>query len=157
MLKFNGYEASSPTLRPSPTAGDCMGAEWKGCVAWIDAAAPIESGDIVQLCIKYDDGVVTRIIKRLEATRDGRWWGVCEDGVFQIGTDVQPCWIAKVVAREPMTRPLNIPVARKANEATRAYYAEVAEPAVREWREQGYVRGLAFPGLAAVNYGGAPQ
>jgi hypothetical protein len=155
MITYDGYDAHSPTLRPSPAFGDCMGADWQNVLLWIDSGAKIFSGDYVQLGIRYQDGAEVRIIKQLLATRDGRWWIRCNDGVAPLGGLIQPFSIAKVVGREPYECATPHAVLQKADESTTAYYAMLSEDAVREWREQGELR-VEFPGLAAVNHGGAP-
>lgn len=153
VVAFAGYNARSPTLRLSECHGDCLGPDWQDCIAWIDGSAEILSGDYVQLGIKYSDGTVTHIIKRLETTRDLKWWCICDDGVFEVGTLVQPFSIKKVVARESMSPSQAVPMQKKATEEERAYFAELAKDAIAEWQEKGYRRNVVFPGLAAVNYG----
>lgn len=152
MKTFDGYNAHSPTLQPSQLHGTCMGpefAKWK--TAWIDRTAPICSGDLVRLHITYAAGITTRIIKQLECTRDGRWWGACHDGVFEIGTLIQPTEIEKVVALSMDGDEPRPEVEKKAPPEEVAYFAELAADAVDEWERLGKPVGIPFPGLQYVN------
>lgn len=153
MRIWPGFDAHSPTLQRSPLGGDCMGDEFKRWkTAYLDRAALIFSGDLVQLGIRYDDGTITHILKGLRVTRDGRWWAACEHGVFPLGGLVQPTTIVKVVAlSEEYYAPAPI-VAKKASPETVAHFAELAREAVAEWAAIGHTDFVRFPGLDVVNY-----
>lgn len=153
MKIFPGYDARSPALKPSPAFGNCLGPEWQNVLVWVDSAAKIFSGDYVQLGIKYDDGTEIFVIKQLLATKAGRWWIRCNDGVAPLGCIIQPFSCAKVVALTPYNS-TETPhgVVKKADEATRAHFASLSEDAVREWRELGHVDGVPFPGLRYINF-----
>lgn len=154
MQTYSGYDPASPTLVKSQLYGDCLRGIIDECfrTVYLDRAAPIRSGDFVRLWISYPDGVVTGIIKRAVVSRDGRWWGLCSDGVFQIGTLVRPFNIERVVALSTEVLVSNPPVRRKAPPELAAHYAMLAQEVVDEWREHGHVDGVPFPGLNRLNY-----
>lgn len=151
---FQGYDPHSRTLMQSPLFGDCM----RGIIpdeyrtAYLDHAAPIRSGDFVRLWIAYQDGLVAGIIKRVRVSRAGTWWGECADGVFQIGTLVQPFNVERVVALSTEALVSNPPVRRKAPPEQAAHFAMLAQDVIQEWRERGHVDGVPFPGLDVLNY-----
>lgn len=151
-MKFPGYDENSKTLRASPLIGECMrgiiDARYRTC--WHDAAARIASGDFVRLSIRYDDDEI-HIVKELRVTRDGRWWGRCADGVFEIGIFVQPFAIEKIVALSEQWWP-PMRVTHVADEEQCANFALLAREAVAEWDHHGHVAGVAFPGLQFTNY-----
>lgn len=144
----------------STTHGACMGPEWQHALVSIDTDAPIHSGAVVQLWLRYDDGTTSRIIKYLEYCplgesfigTPGRWYGRCDDGVFLIDPrSVVPDRIYKVVRRERREgAPTTERVEKAADEATRRYYENQTRDARAYWAEHGYPQGVPFPGLDAV-------
>jgi hypothetical protein len=121
---------------------------------WTDRAPQIRSGDFVRLWVKFADGEVHAIVKRLRVSRSGTWWGECADGVFQVGTLVQPFAIEKVVALDTqilVSGPLWL---HKASQADAEHFAREADElgVTKEWENLGHVDGVPFPGLDSVNY-----
>lgn len=122
--------------------------------AYTDRNAPIVSGDLVRLHVSYPDGV-SALIKELFATKDGRWWGQCYDGLFPIGTLVQPFAIEKVVALDEsrcvsdnfVPWPL-----RKASAEEAAHYKSQFDEAAQKHGYDGWRLGVAFPGLEFINW-----
>lgn len=154
-LTFNGFDPASPTLMASPLGGDCMGpafAKWRTC--YLDRSAPIASADLVRFHMRYADGTSTCIVKELHCTRDGRWWGRCHDGVFEIGvagkprTLAQPFFVEKVVALSEEYYAPTPRVVGKATDEEAALYARLSADAVTEWAQHGFPIGIHFPGLA---------
>ncbi len=159
VLAFDGYREGSLTLEAAPVVGTCM-RSWWSCRRWPtvikDPAVPCKSGDLVQILIRRRDGEFRSLVKELRCTRDGKWFGCCDDGIFRIGWRgiFWPVAMTRVVALSTGTWGLDhdAPVTG----ATRAELDRInAMPdvvrAVAEWAEHGVPRGVLFPGLIAIN------
>lgn len=157
-LAFGEFDPAATTLQHSPLIGDCLRSrihpKWTTCIK--DASLPCRSGDLVALLIRRRNGEFTSLVKELRVTRDGRWFGVCDDAAFRLGWGgiYWPAGMTRLVALS--SRDFGLDSGAAVIGATRAELDRInAMPdvvqAVAEWAELGVPRGVVFPGLIAIN------
>lgn len=152
---FDGYDPASKTLITKFSKGSCLqDAGWSDSCIVIDTVAPIYSGDFVELTLRFPHGDFA-IIKRLECTRDGKWFAWCNDGTFPLGICkafgvalVQVIDIAKVVLKAPNIHerthwPTDLQLV--ADDAVKELYLKATADARHEWETLGHVRGVLLP------------
>ncbi len=148
LIKYRGFSASTATYG-GWGAGECLGDAWNGCEVFVDETAALYSGDYVRALEPSRD---MWIIKRLECTRNGQWYLICQDSVIPLSVYAfQPTAIQKIVARTPARATLA--QGRAPNYAPMydiVWNKVFSEEAVAEWEREGFPDGVPFPGLAAL-------
>lgn len=133
----------------TPVGGQCLPG-WERKIAVIDLDAPIVSGDLVQLGIRYPAGRTQFVIKELR-TFEGKWYGWCLDGVFWISEcSVIPDRVAKVIGKEQMPWTDPTPEAVQPSAEDLRIHGLLTAEARAHWGQFGYERNVPFPGLDAV-------
>lgn len=149
-------DLDSPTIAPVPICGqgDCLAPRFgHGTLVWLDPAAPIHSGDLVQAT--FADG--TAVVKWLRRTREPRWWCVCRYAPVPIDLAVMPvvklekavAWADPIASCIPPL-PEEMLTAEEVTEQ-RAFEAVLRKKfgaALQEWQRLGYGPRTQFPGLA---------
>jgi hypothetical protein len=137
--------------------GSCLGRSLEGAKVTVDTDAPIRSGDLIEVITRYQaTGRIASMMKQLEATRDGRWWLVCMEGVTPIGKYFVPAAIHLVTAIDAQPYPpASVPLLADdlnttANESTLRFWDDQSCAARLEWTRRGKLRGVQFPGLEAA-------
>jgi hypothetical protein len=155
MIQFEGYDANSPTLRATHAVGTCQGPEWDNVTAWVDAAVPIHSGDLVRLHLLCADGSHIAVVKRLEVDRAGHWYGLTVDMAMPLIL-FQVIAVEKVVGRSPPETSSRPVFDHVASAADLALCNRFSASACAEWQREGFVRGPEWPGFDAVLAKGYP-
>jgi hypothetical protein len=148
--RYRGYCPHSKTLvGPTLTTGDCFGSSVPAgrVLEWIDTDVLPMSGDIVSL-VAEDDGELLHFGKQLERTRDGRWWGVCEQGALPLDF-LNLVGIAVVVAHVVFPEGWQSRAPAETSEVltpeNRREMLRMSRPALHEWVAHGFGPPAPFP------------
>jgi len=141
-IEYSGFDPSSATLASSICIGWCFGDEFPHARTqeWHDGAVAPASGDYVLILHDSLHGPV-KIMKRLQRTRDGRWWAECLDNTLPLDV-FENYRIVKVVRTLVSDEPLVVAEDPRAGdpmspEMAKAW-ADLAAPAINEWKRFGY-------------------
>jgi len=162
MIRYEGFDPLSPTLRYSECFGSCMGPQFERATVWYDETLPVRSGDLVRVGLRDRNGHLVYIVKRLECDRAGFWYLVATaHGVTALmmltGNFVS---VARIVGHaqrtaDHMTAPSIADI--EADEREYELNELFSRHAREEWRALGHVRdGSVFPGIEGVQARGYP-
>lgn len=139
---FEGYNPNSETLMgPWRTEGSCIdGVPHDRSQSWSDSAVVPSSGDLVSVLAGFPNGATALLGKRLQRTRDGRWWLECSLGALPLSA-LHRYLVAKVVRVDVHDAPFSDAPDPALTELTAEESLRIANagaPALTEWRCLGY-------------------